>query len=589
MHLTLSTHPVRLPADFSLRLVRTNPLYSTAGTFSLDCEIPLDDPTLARLLSQSPEHPQQPPYHLSCPFHLEAPEAGFTSVDGLALLTEIDERAAHFKLTADSLSNIFASGDTSTDISALPGATAYIDELTYEQQYPTTVGNLPTSYLPPYPSCYVATIDDTPPAADDNSPEAYLYHNGEVGCVYVDITGDSVDYPATPPSPRLPSALERILQAATGLTLPPQNNCLRYHPTHSRLCIANVRPTGDLAYILPHWTLQEFLLELRRLLGIVISRTGDTLSAVYFHDLTRYQPTKTQKPKNQENEEAEEEEKSPEQELHPLLPRTYTLSDAEVDPDDPTKAYTEQLDPAAANTAYDFPTEPRPLELIPDTLRALASHITNSEAARTLYAGAHHGIQFDMPNSSLYDDGPHHWHGDTTQLVHTLDHSAAPIPLDDPRTMRYVSNILIRIDSPGAIYEYSEYPLAGLPPITAFYHNDTNRDPYTVDPETNCPIRHEQPVDTRLYECDYLAPALRHDVPSRHIDYKHRIVPLQDNRPPTNYEHVTYTTAQSSEGDFFRQLRAASAALFPMLEGTEEIPTAIQKPAAPTVIELFIA
>lgn len=80
------------------------------------------------------------------------------------------------------------------------------------------------------------------------------------------------------PQPYLCFILERVL-AAIGYTLAPADNCMR-KGWFSKIFVANSRETIYYRECLPHWTVDEFLTELRNAFGIILLVDGKQCKAI---------------------------------------------------------------------------------------------------------------------------------------------------------------------------------------------------------------------------------------------------------------------------------------------------------------------
>lgn len=86
------------------------------------------------------------------------------------------------------------------------------------------------------------------------------------------------DYTAFAPQPYLCFILERVL-AAIGYTLAPADNCMR-QGWFSKIFVANSRETIYFRECLPHWTVEQFLTELRNAFGIILLVEGKQCKAI---------------------------------------------------------------------------------------------------------------------------------------------------------------------------------------------------------------------------------------------------------------------------------------------------------------------
>ena len=78
--------------------------------------------------------------------------------------------------------------------------------------------------------------------------------------------------PVFAPQPFLIFVVERVLKAL-GFTVAPEDNAVR-GTWQERLIIANCRPTLQIAQMLPHWTVKEFIREVQNFFGVVIYFEG---------------------------------------------------------------------------------------------------------------------------------------------------------------------------------------------------------------------------------------------------------------------------------------------------------------------------
>ncbi len=541
MLLLLSNQSVPLPEGFTLSLTRTNPLYSDRGTFSVEVKLPADQEPLRTLLAAT-HHPQAPAATAVLPFTLQAPEAGLPAINGTATLTALTNNEAAFTLRAETIAT--ANGLTTSD--TLSGADVYIDEAVryYTQPLLDLSAMTATSELfkwyhecPPHPSCYTVEASGT---AASGTINAILASRGETPYVFRLFYGDSIDLGDGTKMPlhlRLPWLVEKIINACTGLTLQPLNNCLRFHPTHARLCVLNVSPTRYLGDILPHWTLADFLLQLRRLLGVIVSQDGTDIYLNYYHQPYRYAPAATRVTYTPEPSQADA------VVLTPALPRSYEIEEADLD-EESGLYNSEQTDPRRANVGYSFLTETQPVELVPADLKKTATTWANNRAPRLMLQAAMRATAETYINlgkgSSLQDNA-------LSKLFRSAD-KYADHPVTDTVERYWVKNEALSDLELQQILEESSISLMDLPnqPFVNTHITQVTEQEITPAPGGDevyynpkglpsvTVYAYKNPAEefAKLYvrECDYVAPTLRHDAEAGQVDYELKMSPCRTEK-----------------------------------------------------------
>lgn len=328
MQLLIDNKPVLVKKGTSIRLTRENPAISQNGDYTLDVTLPLAGCLENINVFGIPHYRHQPLVGLADKTFQFALEASRLRLTGTAVVTQVSEEEIKLQLLA---------GNTELNFDNREGGEKYIDELdigraygdlwdtqTYlEKQTPKNTrsllqSNLITSYraeqLMHGPNhvtdCVLFPIYST---TDDvlanyqawqwwcnwlnhdhsNTPQIaysgyrhtirgdadYVSLPNSLPLSEIGVIGDLfTEYSHFAPQPYLCAILEKVL-AAIGYTLQPEDNCMR-EGWLGKIFVANVRETIYFRECLPHWTVEEFLTELRNAFGVILYVEGKKVKAV---------------------------------------------------------------------------------------------------------------------------------------------------------------------------------------------------------------------------------------------------------------------------------------------------------------------
>lgn len=325
MQLLIDNKPVIVKKGTSIRLTRENPAISQNGDYTLDVTLPLAGCLENINVFGIPHYRHQPLLGLADKTFKFALEASRLRLTGTAVVTQVSEEEIKLQLLA---------GNTELNFDNREGGEKYIDELdlgraygevwdsqTYlENQTPKNTRSLLqsdiiTSYraeqLMHGPNnvtdCVLfpiySTTDDVLANYQawqwwcnwlnhDHSNTPQIAYSG-----YRHTIRENADYLSLPnslplseiddilseyshfaPQPYLCAILEKVL-AAIGYTLNPEDNCMR-EGWLGKIFVANVRETIYFRECLPHWTVEEFLTELRNAFGVILYVEGKKVKAV---------------------------------------------------------------------------------------------------------------------------------------------------------------------------------------------------------------------------------------------------------------------------------------------------------------------
>lgn len=311
--LYLDGNLVTLPADTSVKLTRENPYFASAGDYTLEVTVPLAGCPANRRALGSINFPHASRAGLatrSIPMQLVTDAGTYT---GRALVTSVDQEQAKLQLIA---------GRSAFD-HAIDGDDRYIDRMDlgrawdkFPDRLPLDVFNNPDSpddrcskdgdpfsLMPVYirslwhdnahagealnmlrgrwpdTDCVLFPVYSEESAKfcnqlmlEDQHAQVWLpYCQGVAGVLHV-----------TPcaPQPYLLEVVERVVRAAgytPDLAFFKAESC-----THlaRRIIVANTRCTPDIASMLPHWTLREFVQNVQDALGVVFVVEDRTVSVL---------------------------------------------------------------------------------------------------------------------------------------------------------------------------------------------------------------------------------------------------------------------------------------------------------------------
>lgn len=325
MQLLIDNKPVIVKKGTSIRLTRENPAISQNGDYTLDVTLPLAGCLENINVFGIPHYRHQPLVGLADKTYQFALEASRLRLTGTAVVTQVSEEEIKLQLLA---------GNTEFNFDNREGGDKYIDELdlgkaygdiwdrqtTYEKQTPrNTIRLLHSNIIDrdraeelmhgtnDLTDCVLFPIYST---TDDefanhqawqwwcnwlnhehsNTPQVKYsgyrftikgtenhlrFPNSEP---FQDVSDIFSEYNHFSPQPYLCVILEKVL-AAIGYTLTSEDNCMR-QGWLGKIFVANARETIYFRECLPHWTVEEFLTELRNAFGIILYVEGKTVKAV---------------------------------------------------------------------------------------------------------------------------------------------------------------------------------------------------------------------------------------------------------------------------------------------------------------------
>ena len=325
MQLLIDNKTVIVKKGTSIRLTRENPAISQNGDYTLDVTLPLAGCLENINVFGIPHYRHQPLVGLADKTFQFALEASRLRLTGTAVVTQVSEEEIKLQLLA---------GNTELNFDNREGGEKYIDELdlgraygdlwdtqTYlEKQTPKNTRSLLQSDIITSPraeelmhgpnnvtDCVLfpiySTTDDViankqawqwwcnwlnndhsiPPqiayigyrhTIRENADAVSLPNSrpfSEIGDIFS-------EYSHFAPQPYLCAILEKVLDAI-GYTLHPEDNCMR-EGWLGKIFVANVRETIYFRECLPHWTVEEFLTELRNAFGVILYVEGKKVKAV---------------------------------------------------------------------------------------------------------------------------------------------------------------------------------------------------------------------------------------------------------------------------------------------------------------------
>ncbi len=325
MQLLIDNKPVIVKKGTSIRLTRENPAISQNGDYTLDVTLPLAGCLENINVFGIPHYRHQPLVGLADKTFQFALEASLLRLTGTAVVTQVSEEEIKLQLLA---------GNTELNFDNREGGEKYIDELdlgraygdlwdsqTYlEKQTPKNTRSLLQSDIITSPraeelmhgpnnvtDCVLFPIYSTTDDVianyqtwqwwcnwlnyDHSNPTQIVYsgyrhtirQNSDAVSLpnsrpFSEIGDIFSEYSHFAPQPYLCAILEKVL-ASIGYTLQPQDNCMR-EGWLGKIFVANVRETIYFRECLPHWTVEEFLIELRNAFGVILYVDGKKVKAV---------------------------------------------------------------------------------------------------------------------------------------------------------------------------------------------------------------------------------------------------------------------------------------------------------------------
>ena len=332
MQLLIDNKPVIVKKGTSIRLTRENPAISQNGDYTLDVTLPLAGCLENINVFGIPHYRHQPLVGLADKTYQFAMEASRLRLTGTAVVTQVSEEEIKLQLLA---------GNTEFNFDNREGGDKYIDELNLgaaygdifedekkysvmpEKQTPRNTLRLLHSKARLIPDrkraeelmhgtndqtdCVLfpiySTTDDeianrqawqwwcnwlnhehsNTPQVEYSGYRFTIKGTGDLLMLPNSVTYENVsdifsEYNHFSPQPYLCVILEKVL-AAIGYTLSTEDNCMR-EGWLGKIFVANARETIYFRECLPHWTVEEFLTELRNAFGIILYVDGKNVKAV---------------------------------------------------------------------------------------------------------------------------------------------------------------------------------------------------------------------------------------------------------------------------------------------------------------------
>lgn len=337
--LLISNLPATIKKGTTFKLTRVNPLYEDTSDYTFDVQLPLQGSPENQKIFGPLHHPAQPLTTLigtELPMHLILPPI---DMQGKARITSITEREVKVQLIASPLTDTFGYKADGTPI--------YIDQLQLGTMYDDApfIQSVPHAGTTPTTHEIAKYISDNYEAQGNHTYTWGLYTQTHFLFHFVDdaqgavinrherFPNGTIRFAADTPTAAQPYLLEiidRILHAVgiTTVDIPIRTDW------RQNIYITNTATNNEIARILPHWTLQEFLTEICNFFALSYTLSTDHRT-ITFQPLTTYAPATT---------------------LHITQPlNTITTEIAEAT--DQSKSIT------TANTDYDTSDIPNPIHL----------------------------------------------------------------------------------------------------------------------------------------------------------------------------------------------------------------------------------
>lgn len=337
--LLISNLPATIKKGTTFKLTRVNPLYEDTSDYTFDVQLPLQGSPENQKIFGPLHHPAQPLTTLigkELPMHLILPPI---DMQGKARITTITEREVKVQLIASPLTDTFGYKADGTPI--------YIDQLKLGTMYDDApfIKSVPHAGTTPTTHEIAKYISDTYETQGNHTYTWGLYTQTHFLFHFVDdaqgavinrherFQDGTIRFAADTPTAAQPYLLEiidRILHAVgiTTVDIPIRTDW------RQNIYITNTATNNEIARILPHWTLQEFLTEICNFFALSYTLSTDRRT-ITFQPLNTNTPTTT---------------------LHitqPLTPITTEIAQAT----DQSKSIT------TANTDYDTSDIPDPIHL----------------------------------------------------------------------------------------------------------------------------------------------------------------------------------------------------------------------------------
>lgn len=337
--LFISNLPATIKKGTTFKLTCVNPLYEDTADYTFDVQLPLQGSPENQKIFGPLHHPAQPLTTLigtELPMHLVLPPI---DMQGRARITSITEKEVKVQLIASPLIGAFGYNADGTPI--------YIDQLKLGTMYDDApfIQSVPHAGTTPTTHEIAKYISDNYETQGNHTYTWGLYEQTHFLFHFVDdakgavinrherFTDGTIRFAADTPTAAQPYLLEiidRILHAVgiTTVNIPIRTDW------RQNIYITNTAANNEIARILPHWTLQEFLTEICNFFALSYTLSTDHRT-ITFQPLTPNTPSTT---------------------LHikqPLTPITTEIAEAT----DQSKSIT------TANTDYDTSDIPNPIHL----------------------------------------------------------------------------------------------------------------------------------------------------------------------------------------------------------------------------------
>ena len=340
--LLISTLPATIKSSTTFKLTRVNPLYEDTADYTFDVTLPLLGCPDNQAIFGPLHHPSMPlqsligrelPMHLIVPPHID--------MQGTARITSITEAEVKVQLTSTPLTTTFGykADGTPYYIDKLPLGTMY-DDAPFIQSVPHAESKPTTREIAQY-------IADTYESQSDHTYTWGLYPQTHFLLHFLDDAqgtvinrheryyDNTIRFSANTPTaaqPYLLEVIDRILHAIGIQTI----NIPTRTDWRKDIYITNTAINTNIADILPHWTVTEFLTEICNLFSLTYTLSTDR-HTITFQPLPQTRTDTTNA-------------------IHirrPLHTHTTEIS----------KATDTTLDPTTANIDYDTTNIPDPIHL----------------------------------------------------------------------------------------------------------------------------------------------------------------------------------------------------------------------------------
>ena len=339
-----------LPTDTQIKVTTENPLFTDAGTYTLEVALPLegcaDNQRIfgpihrADVLKAELTAKRWPFVLVAPPLHIEG-TARVSSVDnegvkiqllaGRSALNDASKNADGEDLYIDELHNIITKDERG--FSAI-GGLGSVFEKAYREKEPDADfisyyavrnmwlngelthrgrdGDAETVVIPIYSTADKVTANERAVVywgrrgkyiGVDKGAKVYEMTNDGRRIAPFPAEGSFVDAnqqehlpsdTAFAPQPFLVVVVERLLKAL-GFNISPEDNAIR-GTWQERIIVANCRKTVHIAHMLPHWTVKEFIREVQNFFGVLIITEGRRARIVRKRNSSRSHSTSTRSP-----------------------------------------------------------------------------------------------------------------------------------------------------------------------------------------------------------------------------------------------------------------------------------------------------